>query len=931
MAFKDLSFKYPWRDYQQTILDELETHIHDAHLHVVAAPGSGKTVLGLETMIRLGKPALILAPTLTIRNQWAERLVDLFVPEGMEKPDWISLDPKAPSKVNIFTYQGLHSALSGDDEDGDVVVDEEGNGNNEETPLELELSPSAGEAVYDLLAAIRAKNIQTLILDEAHHLRKEWWRVLIKLKKEIDVATVVSLTATPPFDVESSEWERYIELCGEIDAEISVPELVAAGDLCPHEDFVFLSEPTEHEKQTIKRFEQDMMQLSKDVSVHQPLIEAVQQLPIYADPDSHIDLITSIPAEYSSLLIFLNSAGLQINPAALRALGVEKKTIPPLNFKWLEEFLNAALYKWADELEALGADIKDLRNHVKRLGGIERRKVVLTDQKHIKKALSSSLSKIGSIETIVRYEAHNMKGELRAVVLSDYIRKPYLPTAPDDYPTIDKMGVIPIFETLRRAEIPDIKLGILTGSLIILPASAVDTLNKVAERNAIQKSHLNFEPCGFSPDYVIVKIKGASKHRMVHMITETFEEGAVTVLVGTQALLGEGWDAPCLNTLVLASFVGSYMLSNQMRGRAIRVDPANPEKVANVWHLAAIYPRKIAPAYINNIQELLKLPTVNNPFYDPMESPQSKFGDDLITLSRRFRAFEGTTFSEPYVIENGVGRLGLGDLLKKGKSASACNEAIMGVAMDRRKIAHRWKVAQQGASERPEMIEKVRTIYSPQTLVFSNTIMWLVAEALLFVVIAVSPSLEAGTRAGAYAIGLTALGAFLYVSPKLFKALVITLRHGSLEGSVKQVGHAVADTLVDMGEIKTNPKALKVIAKRSMGVVHCTLKGCDRLERAKFVETLEQVLNPVDNPRYLIYRPSKLGFILRNDFHPVPRNVGRLKKNADQFERHWRRRVGVGHLVYTRTPEGRRVLLKARAMAMANRFVKRADRKTIWE
>ena len=32
-----------------------------------------------------------------------------------------------------------------------------------------------------------------------------------------------------------------------------------------------------------------------------------------------------------------------------------------------------------------------------------------------------------------------------------------------------------------------------------------------------------------------------------------------TPLVGTQALLGEGWDAPSVNTLVLASYVGSYM------------------------------------------------------------------------------------------------------------------------------------------------------------------------------------------------------------------------------------------------------------------------------------------------------------------------------------------------------------------------------------
>ena len=37
-------------------------------------------------------------------------------------------------------------------------------------------------------------------------------------------------------------------------------------------------------------------------------------------------------------------------------------------------------------------------------------------------------------------------------------------------------------------------------------------------------------------------------------------------------------------------YVGSYMLSNQMRGRAIRIDPNDPNKVASVWHLATVEP-----------------------------------------------------------------------------------------------------------------------------------------------------------------------------------------------------------------------------------------------------------------------------------------------------------------------------------------------------
>jgi len=76
---KAIKFKYPWRKYQLRVLEELQEHLKDGHLHVVAPPGSGKTVLGLEVAIRINKPTLILAPTRAIRNQWIQRFCELFL------------------------------------------------------------------------------------------------------------------------------------------------------------------------------------------------------------------------------------------------------------------------------------------------------------------------------------------------------------------------------------------------------------------------------------------------------------------------------------------------------------------------------------------------------------------------------------------------------------------------------------------------------------------------------------------------------------------------------------------------------------------------------------------------------------------------------------------------------------------------------------
>ena len=77
-SFDNIRFAWTFRTYQQAVLDKASSHLRDGHIHIVAAPGSGKTILGLELVRRLGKPALILAPSVTIRRQWGERFVEAF-------------------------------------------------------------------------------------------------------------------------------------------------------------------------------------------------------------------------------------------------------------------------------------------------------------------------------------------------------------------------------------------------------------------------------------------------------------------------------------------------------------------------------------------------------------------------------------------------------------------------------------------------------------------------------------------------------------------------------------------------------------------------------------------------------------------------------------------------------------------------------------
>jgi len=91
------------------------------HLHIVAPPGSGKTVLGLyvwSDLVRL--PTLVLSPNSAIQAQWAAR-TDLFDLDG--KDDFISTDPSNPGLLTSLTYQSITMPKRGGEQLDEVAIE----------------------------------------------------------------------------------------------------------------------------------------------------------------------------------------------------------------------------------------------------------------------------------------------------------------------------------------------------------------------------------------------------------------------------------------------------------------------------------------------------------------------------------------------------------------------------------------------------------------------------------------------------------------------------------------------------------------------------------------------------------------------------------------------------------------------------------------
>lgn len=902
-----MAFRKDWRVYQSRLLEHLNRYLDNKRLHLVAAPGSGKTVIGLEVIRRVNQPTLVLAPTITIRDQWVERLVDLFLPPGNGKPSWVSTKLRNPALLTVATYQALHAVYSGEPEEPPTDSAEDGVSKNH---LEMHANGEDDNHVplghISIPGFLAEANFKTLVLDEAHHLRTEWWKTLTSLAEQLQKPTIVALTATPPYDVSPFEWQRYEELCGPVDAEVSVPELVQEGDLCPHQDYVYFSTPTTKEQKVISDFRAAVDGFVARLKANVEFKDAIFSHPWISAPEQHTEDILDDPEYLSSMVVYLHAVGQEIPPAAMHILGLSHKRIPELNLEWLEVMLSNCLYRDAQNFTKSEAILKAIRHDLLNIGAIERRKVKLRNPSDHLKLLTTSVTKLKSVEEIVKLEAGAVGENLRCVVLTDFIRKAELPRSADEIPVFEDIGIVPVFESLRAASVPGIRLGVLTGSLVIVPRSAESMVRQAASALGIDPQDLSISPLTHDASFLTVGIRGEYNRGAVCLITSVFEQGGITVLIGTKSLLGEGWDAPCINTLVLASFVGSFMLSNQMRGRAIRVDSAQPQKTANIWHLVCAEPGIFGP------------------------------GDDYELLVRRCSAFVGVSATAP-VIENGTDRLGFGHPPFSREELDQINTQTRKRALDREGLRKQWQDALNAGSIK-QMADGLKAPDDslPRGFVLANTIAALLIQSLyIFLVVLESLGRALGrarTTQDFWSFVLTLLGVAAVVSlPWSLLALWHLIRHGTPERCIGQIGRAVLDALEYEGSIDRHAGDFRVYANRNKdGTVFCWIGGGTGMEQGTFLRALRETLSPIDNSRYLLAR-GKIWRIFREDYFAVPDVLARKKEFAEFFAQRWRRLVGPVQLVFTRTPEGRKLLLRARNHSLSGAFQKRTERVSCWK
>ncbi|WP_418746248.1 DEAD/DEAH box helicase family protein [Frisingicoccus sp.] len=870
-----LQFQGTWRTYQKRVLDNGEKYLADGKIHIVAAPGSGKTTLGIELIRRLGAPCLILSPSITIRQQWLERMAEGFLQEGYAVEEWFSNDLRNIRPVTVITYQALHSAMK---HYAGVLKEETESGEEDR-----------GEVVdyqnFDIFEAVKAAGIRTICLDEAHHLRSEWWKALESFIKEMPDMAVISLTATPPYDSTPAQWKRYTDLCGPIDEEIFTPELVKEGSLCPHQDYVYFNWPKDDEIRIVKEYTERTKIVVEELSHDREFIRMVANHRGILDPEEYSEFFLDRPKYFSSILIFLHAAGVPFSGYLIELTGT-KGNFPKLDNGWMETLLQGFLY---EDTEAYPCDKvyrEELIGHLKSAGCIHRNKVQLTNNDKVAKLLVSSKGKLDSINDIVEAEYESLGSELRLLILCDFIKKEMLSMVGNADKTPGELGAVPIFEYIRRRELRGVRLGVLSGSVVIVPSDAYEALNPLFGKYGCEGSLTPLGDTGYSR----VSVKG-SGHHIVSMITELFTCGQINVLVGTKSLLGEGWDSPCINSLILATYVGSFMLSNQMRGRAIRVFKDQPDKTSNIWHLACVFPTGLESS--------------------------GELSGDYETLKRRFEAFLGVSALDG-VIESGIERLGLEKNLDSRKDIERCNQRTMKIAGDRKGLRETWKNDLKVIYDdmRVEEVEEVdKKILEPGYL-FLNAVVIEIISVILFIF---SILIRAFGSASAENLFLPGIIIYIAMAASFFGICKYGYRIGSLctpQKRMKKAACGILDALMQTGKLE-EPLHCRVMTEEAEAAVFTCLKGGNTRDKTLFAECLEEFWGVIDNPRYLLV--LKKGRWKMSESYAIPDIFGKKKEDALCFAACMRKAIGPYEAVYTRNPEGRGLLLKARTKSFVNK------------
>lgn len=970
------------RAYQRAALDRVDVDAGEP-LHLVAPPGAGKTLLGLLLAARRGRRTVVFAPTTAIRAQWVGAARALAHDDAA-----VSDDPDLPADLTALTYQAISvvdsrepfaalararwvDELIADDRTPDQAegwLDALSESNaaaygrgirsrsralrrtlarQDAAALTAALHPRSRELLERLVEA----GVETIVLDECHHLLDHWALVVAALVARLRAGgrepLVIGLTATLPSPDDANEYENYVSLLGEVDLEVPVQAVVREGDLAPYRDLVHVVEPTGEERAFLSAHAEALAEALRTtfaVGAGREFLRAVLQSSAPSAPADPLEP----PAEGASPPAPVASAGSSAvarpgivppppaaeSPAPDAAVDAALSAAFAVDFAGAEaaaamfsvvapdDPLTARLPAVArraptteETLRLLGRYALDrvlpdparadewrrLRRLLADFGFALTDRGVRRTRDPIDTVLASSLSKDRGACDILARERDELGDRLRALVVTDYVTHGNVHGG-----LLGSAGAVRTFSIVATdAATSALRAILVTSSTVRVAVRHAEKLLPALSREL--GVPVTGEPC--PDDVAILEVRGTTGSGVVGAVSRLLADGSLEVVVGTRGLFGEGWDCPAVNTLIDLTAVATASATQQLRGRTLRRDPSWPEKVAHNWTVSALLP--------------------------PDSSLDAQ--PDAARLRRKHAGLWGLDADHPERIVRGLPaalgrdrRRALDEVLEKTPGASLQRVDALTSAPPRDETRSAWRIGSP-YDDREELSAVVER--PARTPVFSTSVTaeralggWLgVSAGAPAALIALSFFLPpvAGVAVG----GVSALIGAVMAVP-LFSAWRRTRRQArDAAATLRNMARVVWTALSESGRVRS-PLAVTVWEgeRRDADATRAeiTMAHASLADQKTFGVALEELCGPIRTPRFVLEVDrgggpwwvravlERAGRSRSRQFLAVPSEIGRRRADALRFHGAWQVHVGPAVLHELNGPENLPLLAEAR-------------------
>jgi hypothetical protein len=488
----------------------------------------------------------------------------------------------------------------------------------------------------------------------------------------------------------------------------------------------------------------------------------------------------------------------------------------------------------------------------------------------VDKVLARSGAKAAAAGYLVAQEYLVRGPDLRAVVLTDF--ENVTATPPADIASVLAPQAGSAWEALARvqADNPTLRVVLVTGT-------SVGGTREVLERVRLTGHSVVDRPDG------LARIEGSwTPREWVAHVTALFQGGGVDVLVGTRGLLGEGWDAPAANVLVDLTAATTSTAVVQIRGRAIRRDPQRADKVAHVWSVTCVHD----------------------------EHPRGDL--DYRRLVAKHRGYLATDAAGLIVagVEHLDDRCGP-YAPPQAQDRASINAVSLDLAgrLDQTRAAWQIGTPYRDVTEVAVRVRPSRQVSLgvPEPAVYTWSGWPLAAGAAGGVGGAALAFAAQMPTAGwsAFVLAGSGLGWGAQAVWRRVRARRITQQLGA-DGMLLAFGRAVAAAMGAGWEQRVD------VVPGASGEWSVRLRDSTAGDSQVFAESVEQILSPVDYPRYLISRRLGPGRVVM--WHAVPDRFGVNKTAATSYAEHWQHFVSRGQLLYTGSTEGAAVAETVRGL-----------------